>query len=75
MKQAPDFSDIIAEGEAYCALKGIKLSTLSSYAVGSSRWFDERKAGKPCLTTTIDRLRQYMRENPPAPTEQEAGAA
>lgn len=59
-----DIADLIAEAEAYCAAKGIKLSTLGLYALENSRWFDDRRAGKPCLTKTILRVRQYMAENP-----------
>lgn len=60
-----DYSDLIATAERYCDAAGIKLSTLGSYAVGNSRWFDDRRAGRPCLNTTIDRVIRYMADNAP----------
>jgi hypothetical protein len=59
----------LADAERYCAAAGIKLSTLGLYAVGNSRFFANLKAGRPCLTSTLERVRRYMQENPrPEPT-------
>lgn len=55
---------LIDDAERYCADAGIKLSSLGLYAVGNSRLFASLKAGRPCLTTTIERVRRYIEDNP-----------
>lgn len=72
MTQEHPYGELLAEAERYCAAAGIKLSTLGLYAVGSSRWFADRKAGKPCLTTTMTRVRAYMDDNPPVTKRSQA---
>lgn len=55
---------VIEEAERYCAAAGIKLSSLGLYAVDNSRFFANLKAGRSCLVSTLDRVRQYMVDNP-----------
>lgn len=66
MSDASTPDDILSAAERYCADGGIKLSTLGLYAVGNSRFFANLKAGRPCLTSTLDRVRWYMVNNPRA---------
>lgn len=69
MTQTIASATILDDASRYCAAAGIKLSTLGLYAVGNSRLFANLKAGRPCLTTTLDRVYRYMAEHPcPAPT-------
>lgn len=58
--QDNELHELIADAERYCAEAGIKLSTLGQYALGNKRWFDDRRAGRPCLTSTVERLRSYL---------------
>lgn len=67
-------ADLIRDAQGYCSAAGIKLSTLSHYAIGNTRWFDDRSAGKPYTVATLDRIRRYMADHPPA-SKKRAGAA
>lgn len=60
------FDDFIKEAREFCAARGIKLSTLGRYAVGDRTLFDRLETGGQCLPRTMQRVRTYMAENPPA---------
>lgn len=60
--------DFIAEAEAYCAARDIKLETLGRYAVEDTRLFPRLKNGGQCLPRTMDRVRAYMAANPVSET-------
>lgn len=62
---APMTQDFIIDAQAYCAERGIKLSTLGKYAVGDGSLFARLMAGRRCFPDTLDRVREYMRKNPP----------
>ena len=67
MFEAPpsaDFAELLQEATAYCEKNSIKLGTLSYYALKNTKWFDDRLAGKPCLTSSLVRIRQYMADHP-----------
>lgn len=65
MTHPPTHDALVKAAERYCATAGIKLSTLGLYAVQNSRLFASLKAGRPCLTSTMDRVQAYMASNPP----------
>lgn len=62
---APMRQEFIIEAQAYCAERGIKLSTLGKYAVGDGSLFARLMAGRRCFPDTLDRVREYMKANPP----------
>ena len=55
----------LTEAEAYCAQAGIKLATLGYYANSDTRLFARLQSGGECLPRTMEKVRAYMRENPP----------
>lgn len=57
--------DFLSEAEAYCAQAGIKLATLGYYANSDTRLFSRLQSGGECLPRTMEKVRAYMRDNPP----------
>lgn len=62
-------ADLLSDARAYCAARGITLTTLGVYAVADSRLFARLEAGGECLPRTVRRVRKYMAENPPPVAE------
>lgn len=58
--------DFLSEAKAYCDARGIKLTTLSRYAVDDKELFPRLERGGQCYPRTIDRVRHYMAQNPPS---------
>ena len=61
--------DLISEIEAYCAATGISPATLGVRALGNSRFLERLQRRKAKLATDTDRLRDFMRDNPPPQQE------
>lgn len=71
-KIRPLHKEILDEIEAYLAASGMSPIALGRAAkVGNSFVYDLRKDPPPAYprTSTIDRLREYMRANPPKRTK------
>lgn len=62
------------ECAAYCAQRGIGLSSLGAYAVNDNSLFSRLDAGGQCLPRTMQRVRDYMRDNPPNALKRKGGA-
>jgi hypothetical protein len=56
---------LLSEAEAYCGAAGIKLATLGYYATNDTRLFARLRSGGECLPRTAEKVRAYMRDNPP----------
>jgi hypothetical protein len=63
---------LLSEAEAYCGAVGIKLATLGYYATNDTRLFARLKSGGECLPRTAEKVRAYMRANPPKRAERAA---
>ncbi len=64
--------EFLTEARAYCKARNIKLATLGRYAVDDKEPFPRLERGGQCYPRTMDRVRAYMAENPPAQTPEEA---
>lgn len=60
---------LIDEIDAYCSRTGLSASTVCLRAVGNAHLPARLKAGGQCLPRTADRVRAYMRDNPPKTDE------
>lgn len=58
--------NFITEIAAYAESVGLEPSTICLRAVGNGHLFKRLEGGGDCSTKTVERVRQYMRENPPA---------
>lgn len=67
--------EFLNEARAYCAARGIKLVTLGRYAVDDKELFPRLMRGGQCLPRTMERVRQYMNENPHPPAHGDAAPA
>jgi hypothetical protein len=63
---------ITSEIEEHAAKLGIAPATLTSRAVQNSRLYHHRAGGGDCTTRTVERIRQWMADNPPVAKEQKA---
>lgn len=64
--------EFISEAVVYCERRNIKLATLGAYSVGDRTLFSRLKNNGQCLPRTMDRVRSYMRDNPPNVQSDEA---
>lgn len=60
---------LFAEIEAYCDRVNISPSTLCVRALGNSRFMDRLRKKLEKLDEDQGKLRSYMAENPPAPSD------
>jgi hypothetical protein len=67
-------SDLISEMKSYCDRSGTAASTLGRRALGDPSFVSRLRGGGECLPRTVERVRAYMRDNPPAarPNTEEA---
>lgn len=65
-KQAMKNENITSELEEYCAKTGLSPSTVCVRAVGNSRFVERFQRKKQKMDEDVQRLRQYMAENPPS---------
>ncbi len=64
--------EFLAEVEAYLASSGIEPTPFGLRALKDPRFVFDLRKGRACSSRTIDRVRGFMRANPPpqpAPTE------
>jgi hypothetical protein len=59
-------SDLISEMKSYCDRSGTAASTLGRRALGDPSFVSRLRGGGQCLPRTVERVRAYMRANPPA---------
>lgn len=59
------FDQFISEIEAYAKARRIKASTVTFYAVGDNSLIRRLQTGGQCLPRTMDRVRNYISQNPP----------
>ena len=57
--------EFLTEARTYCKKRGIKLGVLGYYAVNNSKLLPHLAGGGDCQVRTIERVRKYMRDNPP----------
>jgi len=57
---------LVAEIEAYCRRSGVAESTFGRQAVNDGKFVGRIRGGGGVTTKTIDRVRQFMRDRPPA---------
>lgn len=58
-------NEILIEAQAYCDARRISPATLGIYAVNNAHLLKRIEAGR-AFPATIQKLRNYMRDNPPA---------
>lgn len=63
---------ITYEIEEHAAKLGIAPATLTSRAVQNSRLYHHLTAGGDCTTRTVERIRQWIADNPPVSKEKRA---
>jgi len=63
---------VIDELHAYCEEVGLKASTVCVRALNDSRYVSRHERRLDALERDAQRLRQYMKDNPPAPKSEEA---
>jgi hypothetical protein len=71
MKALPIKSEI----DAYCHAAGLRPSTVCHRAVANGHLYKRLEAGGECLPRTVEKVRAYMRANPPAASKAEAQSA
>lgn len=64
----------ITEIEAYCKDANLKPSTVCVRALGNSRFFDRLKRRTVKIEQDVNKIREYMAQNPPKPTNQNEAA-
>jgi hypothetical protein len=68
-------SDLISEMKSYCDRSGTAASTLGRRALGDPSFVSRLRGGGECLPRTVEKVRAYMRANPPAASKAEAQSA
>lgn len=63
-------TELIEEIEAYCIQAGIAESTFGKKAMGDGKFVKSLRGGRRMYPENIDRVRSYMRDNPPKDGEQ-----
>jgi hypothetical protein len=66
MVSSMETSSIIHLAESYGAHRGLKLSTISTYAANDGKFFDRLKLGAGCTLKTAARLVLWFDSNWPA---------
>jgi hypothetical protein len=61
-----------SEIDAYCEAAGLQPSTVCHRAVGNGHLHKRLELGGECLPRTVEKLRAYMRANPPKSAERAA---
>lgn len=61
-----DTEALIAEIDAYCGQAGISPATLGRQAGQGGNFYKRLREGRRSWPETMEKVRQYMRENPPA---------
>lgn len=63
---------ITSEIEEHAEKLGIAPATLTSRAVQNSRLYHHLLGGGDCTTRTVEKIRQWIADNPPVAKEQKA---
>jgi hypothetical protein len=65
-------NDLLNEIRAFCAAIGIKPTTFGLRAVNDGGFVPRLESGGECLPRTAEKVRAYMRANPPKDVERAA---
>jgi hypothetical protein len=68
-------NDLIKDIRTFCTAAGIKPTTFGLRAVNDGGFVPRLDAGGQCLPRTVEKVRAYMRANPPAASKAEAQSA
>ncbi|MGR3605304.1 hypothetical protein [Sulfitobacter sp.] len=66
------YENILNELEAYCALSGLKPSTICVRALNDSRYVARHKKRLAALDADAEKIRQYIAANPVAKEKRDA---
>lgn len=65
-----DIEFILNSADAYCAAKGMKLSTLARIIVNDGKFFKRLKGGANCRTDTCDKVKSWFLQHMPKISKQ-----